>query len=62
MAINMIMVTTDSPEIRMRYVFASGSVFLVVRSAPVFLELYNVVKSTPTQRIQIAIIIPHYMQ
>ena len=47
MTINMIMVTTDSPEIRMRYVFASGSFFLVVRSSPVFLELYTVVRYTP---------------
>ena len=47
MIINMIMVTTDSPEIRMKYVFASGSFFLVDRSSPVFLELYIVVRSTP---------------
>ena len=38
MATNMTMVTTDSPEMRMRYLFAFDSVFL---------ELYTVVRSAP---------------
>ena len=41
MTIKMIMVTTDSPETRMRYLSAVGSVLL---------ELYTVVRPAPIHR------------